>query len=928
MNNKVQNRAVSLLLALFMLLVPVSVLAESYSRQGSPFVVNIISPDASDITTERLANGDYLNTIGTRQDSSSAIVFTFDLGDGGGTNHIATSELKNYIGVYTSETLSADSLVYMYGQNSELTLENIGPQQTLNRGVRMNISVSGLAKESTYYLAFLAGMSGGSHGASIGNNNIIFKFSTLGDTSRVDAVALNETDLVLDGLGQSFDLEETITPGGALNKNVSWTSADPSVATVDANGLVTGVAAGTTTVTVTTEDNAKTASCKVAVRDTDNARVLTKVNGAQSIASSGVNFEFNAPELYKEQGSYVYVLLNEVKPNEVPDIVLEAHPNGGRQSTSFKVTLFGDRDLTETLATSGNGLSVSVYDSTRATVSLSEDAVKNGGTQYLCFDKQSTSGSVWFGENVLVEITTVYMDTSKVDSVSLDESDLVLDGIGQRYDLTETVSPATAANKNVTWTSADPSVASVDANGVVTGKAAGKTQITVTTEDGAKTAVCNIQVRDTDGARVLKKAEGYESMPNGGMYMFKEPELYKELDAPVYVILDPVNPENVPAVTMFMVPDSSRISSVFVVGLYGDRELTDKIADRETGLSVAVTDYVTATVTPDASLVRTGATQYICFDKSSYNGASLFGEDVLVEFTTTGEESEIPVQSVTVDPSEAALKTGKTASLLATVLPKNATVDTTVTWTSSDASVASVDSNGTVTANRAGSAVITAKAGDKTATCKVTVTDPKNGFIKDADGVIRLYEDDNVATGVTDVKYDPKTGNWYNTVKGIVTAGPTVAPNAAGWWYIDKSGKVDFNYTGLASNAAGTWYCKNAKVDFSVTGVVYDSAHGEWVNVVNNKLTPGPTVAANAAGWWYVDKNGRVDFSHYGVEHNAAGWWAVRAGQVDFKFNGLASNAAGTWVCQNSKVNFNYNGNYTYNGRTYKVSGGKVTGTA
>ena len=180
----------------------------------------------------------------------------------------------------------------------------------------------------------------------------------------------------------------------------------------------------------------------------------------------------------------------------------------------------------------------------------------------------------------------------------------------------------------------------------------------------------------------------------------------------------------------------------------------------------------------------------------------------------------------------------------------------------------------------------------------------KQGFVKDEDGVIRYYEDDKVATGVTDVKYDPKTGNWYNTVKGIVTPGPTVQHNAAGWWYIDKDGKVDFNYTGLASNDAGTWYCKNAKVDFSVTGVVYDYANGEWIYVKNNKLTMGPTVQYNDAGWWYVNEKGRVDF----------------------KYNGLGSNAAGTWVCQNSKVDFKYNGKYNFKGKTYTVQNSKVVG--
>lgn len=79
------------------------------------------------------------------------------------------------------------------------------------------------------------------------------------------------------------------------------------------------------------------------------------------------------------------------------------------------------------------------------------------------------------------------------------------------------------------------------------------------------------------------------------------------------------------------------------------------------------------------------------------------------------------VESITLDKETAALTVGGEAlTLTATVLPEDAT-DKTVTWTSSDEKVATVD-NGVVTAVGAGTATITAKAGDVEATCEVTVT--------------------------------------------------------------------------------------------------------------------------------------------------------------------------------------------------------------
>ena len=81
----------------------------------------------------------------------------------------------------------------------------------------------------------------------------------------------------------------------------------------------------------------------------------------------------------------------------------------------------------------------------------------------------------------------------------------------------------------------------------------------------------------------------------------------------------------------------------------------------------------------------------------------------------------VPVESITLDKEELTLTEGETAQLIATVLPENAD-DKTVSWSSSDPSVATVTSTGIVVAVKAGTAVITAKAGDnKIATCTVTV---------------------------------------------------------------------------------------------------------------------------------------------------------------------------------------------------------------
>ncbi len=88
---------------------------------------------------------------------------------------------------------------------------------------------------------------------------------------------------------------------------------------------------------------------------------------------------------------------------------------------------------------------------------------------------------------------------------------------------------------------------------------------------------------------------------------------------------------------------------------------------------------------------------------------------------TAQTDGATAVTSVALDKTTLALTVGGEGQLTATVAPDNAT-DKTVTWSSDKTSVATVDGSGLVTAVAAGEATITAKAGDKTATCKITVT--------------------------------------------------------------------------------------------------------------------------------------------------------------------------------------------------------------
>lgn len=142
-------------------------------------------------------------------------------------------------------------------------------------------------------------------------------------TTSVNEVSLNKTELALT-VGDTQTLTATITPDNANNKNVSWSSDKPSVATVDENGKVTAVAAGTANITVKTVDGEKTAVCTVTV-------TAKSSGGSSSGSSSAPTYPVTAPSK-TENGS------------------IAVSPKNAKKGTTVTITVTPDKGYTlETL---------------------------------------------------------------------------------------------------------------------------------------------------------------------------------------------------------------------------------------------------------------------------------------------------------------------------------------------------------------------------------------------------------------------------------------------------------------------------------------------------------------------------------------------------------------------------------------------------
>ena len=231
---------------------------------------------------------------------------------------------------------------------------------------------------------------------------------------------------------------------------------------------------------------------------------------------------------------------------------------------------------------------------------------------------------------------------------------------GNSYQLSASVTPANATDKTVQWTSDRPSIAAVDSYGNVTAIKAGEAHITA--KAGTKSAMCQVLVNpkviEVTGI-VLDKME--ISLTEGE----------------TYTLAATVSPSNATDKTVTWSSSSTSVTTVSSSGV------------------VTAVKAGTATITAKA-----GSKTATC--------------------KVTVAAKVIEVTGITLDKTSLSMTEGETCTLAATVSPSNAT-DKTITWSSSNTSVATVSSSGVVTAVKAGTATITAKAGTKTATCKVTV---------------------------------------------------------------------------------------------------------------------------------------------------------------------------------------------------------------
>ena len=427
---------------------------------------------------------------------------------------------------------------------------------------------------------------------------------------------------------------------------------------------------------------------------------------------------------------------------------------GGAQNYEVKN---GDTAVNAKVVTNADGASLLVFDTT-------------AGTTYTIAKKASAN----------VPVTGVTVTGANTATA------------GDTVTLTATVAPANATDKSVTWSTSDAAVATVNANGVVTTKKAGKVTITATS-NGDKTKFGSIEIT--------------------------------------------VSAATVPVTSVTVAGDAA-------MTVDGEQTLTATVAPAD------ATDKTVTWKSSDATVATVDANGKVVAKKAGEVTitATAGGVSGTLKITVSDKApTVIPVQSVTVTGKQELVE-GASTTLTATVAPADAT-DKTVTWKSSDESVATVDKDGVVTAKKAGTVTITATAGGVSGTLHITVTAKPVETVPVTSVEVTVEAGTTVSVGKTlQATATVKPGNATNKKVTWKSSGESIATvDANGVITAKKAGKVVIT----ATSTDGT--DKSGNVEITVVDETKPTPDHKSVKADTGDVTAGKTGTVtepkDVAGW-------------------------------------------------------------------------------
>lgn len=280
--------------------------------------------------------------------------------------------------------------------------------------------------------------------------------------------------------GESAETDEKLAKA-ASKLTVAWTSSDESVATVDATGTVTAVAAGEANVTASVKDADIAASTHIKV-------IVTPTGVA---APESIDLVTN--------GENTKDLDAKLVPADATDVKLAYKSSDESVATvdeTGKVTAVANGECTITTYVTAKTEDAEASELSAVVVEAADSEEVDDSVATMPEDLAAMDSAFSVVPEDLKAETKVTV-TTNVESATLDKTEGVLT-VGNTVTVTATVTPDTATNASVTWTSSDEAIATVDSEGKITAVAPGTATITATSDsnpDASAAYVVTVQAK-------------------------------------------------------------------------------------------------------------------------------------------------------------------------------------------------------------------------------------------------------------------------------------------------------------------------------------------------------------------------------------------------------------------------------------------------
>ena len=627
------------------------------------------------------------------------------------------------------------------------------------------VTVSPYTTEGQQQLCLISGVNGGNATVTVvSEDGLYIATADFYVTEGVTSITLDNTSVTAQMALQRFQLTATVLPASAgVDTSVTWASLDPSIVTVDQNGLVTFVSPGETYVSVTSNaDSSKVAYCKFLITqqvegiDMDYDRVTLNVGDQYRLTA--VISPDNATNKNVSWSS----------SNEAVVAV----------DSSGLLTAVGSGSATIIVQTEDGGY----IDMTNVTVlqpvtsielSETELSVKKGTVLWLNAtvnpDTADNKNVVWSSSDTTLatvdqtgKVTALAVGTVTISCVSEDNGTVAyciieitepVTGLtlntyyqemvaGTKFVVVPTVLPNDAPDKSVTFMSSDPEIATVDENGVVTALVGGTCEIVVTTNESGIKATCTINVKEyVESIEITGSPERLNVNDSVTLGVTVETEtasnkavVWRSSNSAVATVdqggkVTGVSAGNV--VITATAADGGGVSDSVVIRVINP--VTSVSFDKsKITMYVGDTVNIKATVNPSSATIRElvwtsddesiarvysdGDVVGVAPGRTVVHATSTDGNEVVASCTVIVKEI-VNATSISVNSSEITMLKGKTRRLTARLYPTN--TNETVKWVSSDTSIVTVDDNGNIVTVGAGTCEVTAysSAGTVQDTC-------------------------------------------------------------------------------------------------------------------------------------------------------------------------------------------------------------------